>query len=661
MADSCRMSFPSSFIDEIHTRVSLARIAGKTVTWDKKKTRAAKGDYWACCPFHNEKSPSFHVDDKKGFYYCFGCQARGGLISFIRETRNMEYREAVEYLAAEAGLAIPAFEKGAAEARSLEEQLFAIHEKAAKFFRLQLETSHGREARSYLEGRGVSPGAFQSFGLGYAPPGSRLLSHLRTAGYSNKQLVESGLAGVSESGNEHYDRFRDRIIFPIRDLRGRVIAFGGRAMDPGTGAKYLNSPETPIFKKGSTLYNLRSERTSASASSAFLLVEGYMDVIALSEAGFTSTVAPLGTAVTDHQLRIAWRFANEPIIVMDGDDAGRMAAMRMVDTALPLLEPGRTLRFCMLPKNSDPDDFVKDQGAAALSALLEKSEPLVEFLWSRETRNGRLDTPERQAAFERALFAAVDRIGNNSVRVRYRNYLRGKIFELFRRGGRPRGGNPQRPLSGQLAARATSAARESALAGSASVQSDTEGPDRLLEEAVLAICLRHPWLVREFETDLEGLTLTSESRAEILHAILRVGALGEIAEAGDFEARVDAEIGGSRQVARLFEDPRIKNIPALRGAESFNPKDALSEELAKILARQEKRSILSVAEEGQSETEPAASEALQWCKEMDVAVRALDEAAAGPDPRSGANYVPGSNGFWVDADEHAKLEELRKI
>ena len=661
MADSRGMSFPPSFIDEIHTRVSLARIAGKTVSWDKKKTRAAKGDYWACCPFHNEKSPSFHVDDKKGFYYCFGCQARGGLISFIRETRNMEYREAVEYLAAEAGLAIPAFDKGAEEARSLEEQLFEIHEKAAKFFRLQLETSQGREARSYLEGRGVSPGAFQSFGLGYAPPGSRLLSHLRTAGHSNEQLVEAGLAGVSESGNEHYDRFRDRIIFPIRDPRGRVIAFGGRAMDPGAGAKYLNSPETPIFKKGATLYNLRSDRSVAGASGAFLLVEGYMDVIALSEAGFTSTVAPLGTAVTDHQLRIAWRFADEPIVVMDGDDAGRMAARRMVDTALPLLEPGRTLRFCMLPKNSDPDDFVKDRGADALSALLEKSEPLVEFLWSWETRDGRFDTPERQAAFEHALFAAVDRIVNNSVRVRYRNYLRGKVFELFRRGGRPRRGNPQRPLSGPLAAHATSAAKESALAGSASAQSDADGPDRLLEEAVLAICLRHPWLVREFEADLEGLTLTSESRAEILHAILRVGALGDVAEPGDFEARVDAEIGGSRQVARLFEDPRIKNIPALRGAESFNPKDALSEELAKILARQEKRSVLSVADERQSETEPAASEALQWCKEMDVAVRALDEAAAGPDPHSGAKYVPGSNGFWVDSDEQAKLEELRKI
>ncbi|MEM7753317.1 MAG: DNA primase, partial [Pseudomonadota bacterium] len=377
------MSLPPGFLDELKSRTSLAQVVGRKVSWDQRKSNQGKGDLWAPCPFHQEKTASFHVDDRKGFYYCFGCQAKGDLFSFVRETENVGFMEAVEILAREAGMQMPARDPKAQEKADRRTQLVEVMEQAVGFFRLQLKTGAGAAARDYLTGRGLDQAALDRWDIGFAPPGwQNLWDHLTGKGVEEELILAAGLAKSSQQGKKPYDTFRDRIMFPIRDQRGRTIAFGGRAMDPDDNAKYLNSPETELFDKGRSLYNHGPAREAA-GSRPLLVAEGYMDVIALSEAGFPSTVAPLGTAVTENHLQLLWRMHDEPIIALDGDKAGLRAAMRVIDLALPLLEAGKALRFCLMPEGQDPDDLIKAQGAPAMQKLIDESIPLVQLLWRR--------------------------------------------------------------------------------------------------------------------------------------------------------------------------------------------------------------------------------------------------------------------------------------
>ncbi|MFV0473932.1 MAG: DNA primase, partial [Pikeienuella sp.] len=345
------MSLPSGFLDEIRARVSLSQVIGRKLSWDQRKSNAAKGDYWACCPFHQEKASSFHVDDRKGFYSCFGCHAKGDAISFLKEAENMSFMEAVEALARDAGLTMPKRDPREAERADRRAGLAEVMEMAAGFYRLQLRAAKGQEARDYIQRRKLSDAAQERFEIGYAP-GSRtaLLDHLTGKGVAPKQMDEAGLVIVPEDGGKPYDRFRHRVIFPIRDPRGRCIAFGGRALSADARAKYLNSPETALFDKGRTLFNHGPARSAAAKTGALVVAEGYMDVIALVEAGMEHAVAPLGTAITEDQLRLMWRIADEPVIALDGDRAGLKAAERVIDLALPLLEPGRSLRFALMPE-----------------------------------------------------------------------------------------------------------------------------------------------------------------------------------------------------------------------------------------------------------------------------------------------------------------------
>ncbi|HBM60240.1 MAG TPA: DNA primase, partial [Citreicella sp.] len=301
------MSLPPGFLDELRNRTSLAQVVGRKVLWDNRKSNQAKGDLWAPCPFHQEKSASFHVDDRKGFYYCFGCHAKGDAISFVRETENVEFMEAVEILAREAGLTMPARDPQAAQKADRRAQLSEVMEQAVRWFRLQLRTAAATEARAYLDRRGLKADVQDRFELGFAPDGWRnLWEHLRAQGVAEDLILGAGLAKPPDRGAP-YDVFRHRIMFPIRDGRGRAIAFGGRAMDPNDNAKYLNSPETELFDKGRSLYNHAPAREAAGKGQPLIVAEGYMDVIALSEAGFAASVAPLGTAVTEHQLALLWR------------------------------------------------------------------------------------------------------------------------------------------------------------------------------------------------------------------------------------------------------------------------------------------------------------------------------------------------------------------
>jgi DNA primase len=434
------MSLPPGFIDELRTRVSLSSVVGRKVTWDMRKSNTGKGDMWAPCPFHQEKSASFHVDDRKGYYYCFGCHAKGDAVSFVKETENVGFLEAVEILAREAGMPIPARDPQAAQKADRRTQLSQVLDEAIKWFRLQLRSTAGAAARDYITKRRISPEGQDRFEIGFAPDHRQgLFAALTAKGIAPDLIIDAGLAIKPDDepgkSNPPYDRFRGRIIFPIRDARGRAISLGGRAMDPNARAKYLNGPETELFDKGRSLYNMAPAREAAGKGKPLIVAEGYMDVIALSEAGFTATVAPLGTAVTEDQLRLMWRIHPEPIIALDGDKAGIAAALRVIDLALPVLEAGQGLRFAILPTGLDPDDLIKAQGAPAMSRVLDAAQPMVNLLWSRETEGRSFDSPERKATLDKTLRAALKRIKDPSIRGHYGEEIKRLRWELF--GTRP--------------------------------------------------------------------------------------------------------------------------------------------------------------------------------------------------------------------------------
>jgi DNA primase len=470
------MRFPPHLLDEIRNRLSISSVVGRSVTWDRRKTNSSKGDYWACCPFHSEKSPSFHVEDRKGRYHCFGCKASGDIFTFLVEKEGATFPEAVERLAEQAGVALP---KPSAEDHRREQVRATLHDvmqRAFEFFQQQLSASAARGARDYLAKRKIPGDVIQDFGIGYAPADRHALrNHLAGLEITVEQMVEAGLLVSTEGAAGAYDRFRDRVMFPIRDPRGRVIAFGGRALAADAMAKYLNSPETPIFSKGAGLFNYDRARPAAYKASALYVVEGYFGVVAAVRAGVPQTVATLGTALTTEQLSLLWRTAPEPVMCFDGDAAGLKAAYRALDLALPMLPPGRSLRFCTLPSGMDPDDIYREQGAQALRDALSQTAPMIDVLWDRAMAANDRSTPERSAQFERDLMAQVEQISDETVRSHYRTAVRSRIAEQFNprraahaksqtRGNQSwRVGQPGKALLGSLAALEKSASSRNQL------------------------------------------------------------------------------------------------------------------------------------------------------------------------------------------------------
>ena len=415
------MRFPSSFLDDIRDRLRISEVVGTRVQFDRKKTNAAKGDFWACCPFHGEKTPSFHCEDQKGRYHCFGCGESGSHFNFLMALDGLSFPEAVERCADMAGLVMPVMDKREQEREEKRATLFDVMEMAAGFFREQLQTAEGAKARAYLRDRGLSIKVQQFFGVGFAPNSRNTLKeYLAAKGVGKDQMEACGLVVHGDDIAVSYDRFRDRIMFPIPDARGRVIAFGGRAMAQDAMAKYLNSPETELFHKSNVLYNFANARKSAFEQKRVIAVEGYMDVIAMHGAGFSNVVAPLGTALTERQMELLWRMNDEPILCFDGDGAGVKAAYRAVDLALPMLQPGRSVRFAMLPEGLDPDDLIQQSGADALSEVLDGAMALADMVWNRELHSGHvLDTPERKAEFEHRIKGIINQIRDESVRRHY--------------------------------------------------------------------------------------------------------------------------------------------------------------------------------------------------------------------------------------------------
>ncbi|MEM7471318.1 MAG: DNA primase [Pseudomonadota bacterium] len=602
------MSLPPGFLDELKSRTSIAQVVGRKVIWDQRKSQPGKGDMWAPCPFHQEKSASFHVDDKKGYYYCFGCHAKGDALGFIKETENVSFMEAVEIMAREAGMTMPARDPKAQEKQDRRAELAGVMDQAVQFFKLQLKTGAGTAARDYLAGRGMAEAALDRWEIGFAPDGwQNLWDHLTGKGVKEELILAAGLAKESTKGKKPYDTFRNRIMFPIRDARRRCIAFGGRAMDPNDNAKYLNSPETELFDKGRSLYNHGAARDASGKGHTLLVAEGYMDVIALAEAGFGATVAPLGTAVTETQLQMLWRIAPEPIITLDGDTAGQRAAMRLIDMALPLIGPGQSLRFCVLPEGQDPDDLLKSQGAAAMRKLLEQAKPLVHLLWQRETDGKVLDSPERKAALDQSLRQALGKITDAGLRNHYAaeiKHLRAELFASQRpqrdAGGWQKGNTA--PGRGGFASKgvAVPSTKNSLLAQSTDVE------ERVREAVILAILVAHPSLVGEFLSDLETLELHGADHRGILAALLRHD------EEHDRDILVkilEAELG-AEPLEKLYSLSHVQIAPAIRpGAQEELTRMTLAEELAKLEAR---RGVQREVEEAVEDLAGVADEGLTW-------------------------------------------------
>jgi DNA primase len=621
------MRFPPSFLDEIRDRVPISDVIGSRVSWDRKKTNASRGDYWACCPFHGEKSPSFHCENKKGRYHCFGCGVSGDHFKFLTELDGMSFPEAVEKIADMAGVPMPARDANEERRERERASLHDVMEMAAQFFQERLQSADGAKARAYLRDRGLTPATQQAFRLGYAPDSRNALKeYLAGKGVEKAQIEACGLVRHGDDIPVSYDWFRDRIMFPIADSRGRIIAFGGRALAPDALAKYMNSPDTELFHKGNVLYNFARARKAMGKDGTVIAVEGYMDVIALAQAGFENAVAPLGTALTENQLELLWRMTGEPVLCFDGDQAGLRAAWRAADMVLPLVQAGRTARFALLPEGKDPDDLVKADGPEAFKAVLSEARPLAELLWMRETSGGIFDTPERRADLEKTLRELTSRIQDESVRYHYAQDMRERVLSFF---GSQRSNRQQRPGErdkGRFGGQGGQWSRGGGAAGRAAI-TESLGRSALVkragevmsvrEAALIVTLVNHPALVDEHFDHVETLDLANvelrkvhaalldalahdpaHDRASVIEAITRFGcvdawdrAVTLIRRARQWPALEDAALEDARdaftQVLHLHRSARTlhKELKVAETALATDPTDENYRHLVEIQAQ----------------------------------------------------------------------------
>jgi DNA primase len=422
------MRFGPNLIEEVLRRTDIVQLVGKRV----KLTRRGQA-FWGCCPFHKEKSPSFKVENGRRAYKCFGCGKGGDAFKWLMETEGLSFPEAVERLAADAGVELPKWSPEDEAREEKKKSLYDVIEAACAFYEAQLREPGGRAARDYLNSRGLNGEAAKTFRLGYAPSGNALIEHLKTRNVTMDDMIAAGLARPSDEERGVRDFFFNRVTFPISDARGRIVAFGARALEADAKPKYINTGETQLFSKGHLLYNYASARGPAIKAQSIVVAEGYMDVIALVRAGFENAVAPLGTALTEDQLLLLWRTAPEPVLAFDGDEAGLRAAHRAARLSLPLLRPGFSLRFVFLPAGEDPDSFIARAGAGAMRNLLNGAQPLSEVVWRGETEGRDFSTPERRAGLERALAEIVALIADTKIADYYRREFDNRVFEAFKR------------------------------------------------------------------------------------------------------------------------------------------------------------------------------------------------------------------------------------
>jgi DNA primase len=508
------MAFDPAFLDALRDALPVAEVVGQRVAL-KKKGR----EYLGLCPFHKEKTPSFTVNEEKRFFHCFGCGAHGDVIGFVMRSEGLSFPEAVAKLAGLANLALP--ERGPAEraAAAHRSDLRETLELACAWFEEQLAGPPGVAARAYLAGRGLTPATQRQFRLGFAPSqrGALRLA-LNAKGIDDGLQIDAGLLKPADDNRPLRDHFFDRVIFPITDRAGHSVGFGGRALASEAKAKYINSPDGPVFHKGRLLYNLHRARQAAHDTGELIVAEGYMDVIAMAQAGFQAAVAPLGTAITEDQITGLWRLASEPVLCFDGDEAGQRAALRAAERALPLLVPDRSLRFASLPSGEDPDSLLRGFGASALRRVLDQALPLVEVLWQGRAAGRRFDTPERRAALRQDLLREIERIADAGVREAYRSDVLSRYDALFGRARRGSGGgrSSRSQAPGRFLPGVATALRR-------------PPPDLLRqrpEQVLLAMAINHPRLIGEQAEELAAVRLATPQadrlRAELVDHAARV-------------------------------------------------------------------------------------------------------------------------------------------
>ncbi|NBC88758.1 MAG: DNA primase [Alphaproteobacteria bacterium] len=571
------MTITPQWKDELRARITLSSVIRRTT----KLTKAGR-EWKACCPFHSENTPSFTVSDDKGFYHCFGCGAHGDVISWMVEQRGLSFMDAIRELAAEAGMEVPAPDPVAAKKAEQRASLIDVTSAAQDFFAGQLAGDAGRTAREYLKGRGFSDATLREFGFGYAPDDRQALARA-LSGFEEDMLVETGMR-IRTDDSTTYDRFRGRVMLPIQDARGRVIAFGGRILEKRDGvAKYLNSPDTPLFDKGRTLYNLHRAAPAARQTGRVIVVEGYMDVVALAQAGFADAVAPLGTALTETQLELLWRLVERPILCFDGDAAGQKAAMRAIGRALPLLGPARTLAILRLPAGNDPDDLLREKGPQAMEALLAEPATLLDTVWEYERDVAPLDSPEAKAGLKARLMEHAGRIADPDIRSLYRREWLDR-FSAFAfppraaaRGG-PRGNAWQtdkwqgaRSAPAPLSAQARDTLRR-VIEG---------GARHSLVEAVVAGFVRHPQLISAHVEALSRLARHDPKAAPAIESLI------ELAET------LDSNGQSAISLIQGQSAPPVDNRYAF--LREGTPPDEVREELAEAVALLVERPALEAA------------------------------------------------------------------
>ncbi|MCZ6637811.1 MAG: DNA primase [Alphaproteobacteria bacterium] len=562
------MSFSPRFLDEIRARIGLAdRIARKV-----KLTKRGR-EYMGLCPFHNEKTPSFTVNEEKGFFHCFGCGAHGDVIGFVMRTENLSFPEVVERLADDAGLEVPV--SSPEERRRAKEavSLYAVTEKACNWFESELKSPRGKAARDYLANRGLDDEAIARFRIGYAPDSrTRLKTALIGDGITESLAVTAGMLIVPEDNRASYDRFRGRVIFPISDRRGRPVAFGGRILGEGE-PKYLNSPDTPLFQKGHLLYGWSHALKLARETDTWIVTEGYMDVIALIGAGLPA-MAPLGTALTESQILALWRVVAEPVLCFDGDAAGGRAALRAAERALPLLKPGCSFRFVTMPRGEDPDSLVRARGARGMESLMATAKPLSDVIWEIETRGRAVNTPERRAAVEKGLMTKARAIADKQVQEYYVRDIRRRLREAFADFSPVAGSRKRRGPGFGPGYAGTAGAERRRLASDPLIGSE-EGRAEARERMLVAIVVNHPDLLDDVAEAFVSVEIGSHELDSLRQAISEVAAneVGDLDSEGlvkalgalGFGRLVDAMVGRQARMLDWFARPGAERSDALTG------------------------------------------------------------------------------------------------
>ena len=632
------MSLPPGFLEELRARVSVTQVVGRKVSWDLKKSNQSKGDMWAPCPFHQEKTASFHVDDQKGFYYCFGCHAKGDAISFVKETENVNFIEAVEILAKEAGLQMPEQDPQAKEKSSYRDELFKIMDLSVRFYQRSLSSAKGARALEYIKSRKLTSEIIDEFELGFAPNSrTELFDYLSDKNIPEQHIIDTGMCLRPDDGGAAYDRFRDRIMYPIRDSQGRCIAFGGRAMSQNARAKYLNSPETKLFDKGRSLYNFSTARSALSTKSSLIVAEGYMDVIALSQASFKASVAPLGTAITKDQLALIWRISPSPVVALDGDRAGVNAAYRLIDLALPLIETGKTIKFALMPEGYDPDDLIKERGRDAMQNLVDEAISLADLLWRRETEGLSFDNPEARAALDKKLDQALSNIRDRQLKYHYQQHFKDLKWTAFiKKSGKKFSGSQNNANAGK------------AVKGSFIANSDKKNFISLKETVILAILVKYPSLIDPNKEKLTTLERDSKDHILLLGEIINMGHLGS----QDLMENLQNKFG-DKALGKLFKQNHINIIPCL-GAKD-DPQQAesiLSDEISKLEIQ---RGLDAELEEVVNSSAEELDETAFWRLGQATKVR---QSANNSEKGDLANFETAPNGVKLDREEKSQFDAL---